>query len=403
MRLYAYSAINQLGRKIKGRLEAPNESELEQRLNRMQLELISAADISWRQRLNPIARRGAGRRELIIFCFHLELLARAGVPLIDGLCDLRDSADDPAFRGLVANLIDDIQAGSQLSQALAKHGQVFDPVFVNLVGAGEVSGRLPDVLGKLGEMLKWQDELAAQSKKIVLYPAFVASVVIGVVAFLMVYLVPQLVSFIRNLGQELPLHTRLLLTLSALIIAYGWLLIVLPPIVLVSLSVRARTDRRLRLFLDRCKLRLWIVGPILHSIMLSRFTHFFALLYDSGIPIVQALKVSEGVMGNTALAADIARVHESIIEGQGLTSSFQRVGLFSPLALRVIRIGESSGSLDSALQTVSYFYGRDVHESIARLQSLIEPVLTLILGLVLAWIMLSVLGPIYDIITRIKL
>lgn len=402
MPLFAYTAIDAQGQLQRGTLEAARQSDLEQRLARQRLEPIRISNVSWRQYLNPFWRSRISRRELIIFCFHLEQLARAGVPLIDGLADLRDSASTPSLRDLAAALLDDVESGCQLSQALARHGRVFDSVFVNLVHAGEVSGRLPSVLGKLGEMLKWQDELVAQSKKILLYPAFVAVVVLLVVMFLMVYLVPQLLGFLRSLDQELPAHTRLLLACSGFLLAYGWQVLLLLPLLLAGGVWRLRRDVRLRYLVDSWKLRLWVIGPIQRSIIMTRFTHFFAMLYDAGIPVVQALRISEGVLGNLALAAAVARVHDCIIEGEGLASSLQRAGLLSPLAIRVVRVGENSGALDTALHTLSYFYGREVKESVERIQSLVEPVLTLLLGALLAWVMLAVLGPIYDIIARIQ-
>lgn len=402
MPLFAYTAIDFQGRRQSGRLDATSEVELEQRLARQRLELLTACDISWRRHLNPLSRSGISRRELIIFCFHLEQLARAGVPLIEGLSDMRDSAAKPSLRALASTLVDDVESGCQLSQALARHGRVFDSVFVNLVHAGEVSGRLPAVLGKLGEMLKWQDELVAQGKKLLLYPAFVASVVLFVVTFLMIYLVPQLIGFLRSLNQELPMHTRLLLACSGFLVAYGGQILVLLTLALAGGLWRLRHDARLRLRVDDWKLRIWILGPIQRSLILTRFTHFFAMLYDAGIPLIQALKISEGVLGNRAVAADVARAHAYIVEGEGLADSLQRAGLLSPLGIRMVRVGESSGALDTALHTLSYFYGRDVQESIERIQSLVEPVLTLLLGGLLAWVMLAVLGPIYDIIARIR-
>lgn len=402
MSLFSYTAIDAQGRVQHGTLEATREGDLEQRLARQRLETIRVSNISWRQYLLPFRRSGISRRELIIFCFHLEQLACAGVPLIDGLTDLRDSATTPRLRDLAAALVDDVESGSQLSQALARHGRVFDSIFVNLVEVGEVSGKLPSVLGKLGEMLRWQDELVAQSKKILLYPAFVAAVVLLVVTFLMVYLVPQMLGFLRGLDQELPVHTRLLLACSEFLVTYGWKVLLLLPLLLAGGAWRLRRDVRLRYLVDSWKLRLWVIGPIQRSIILTRFTHFFAMLYDAGIPVVQALRISEGVLGNLAMAAAVARVHDYIIEGEGLASSLQRAGLLSPLAIRMVRVGESSGALDTALHTLSYFYGRDVQESVERIQSLVEPVLTLVLGGLLAWVMLAVLGPIYDIIARIR-
>ena len=396
--LYHYRAVDEQGQIRNGQLDASNLSDLELRLNRIGLTLIRAK-IRQGERLG---RRRIVRRDLITFCFHLEQLTRAGVPLIEGLIDLRDSTDHPRFREVVANLIDDIEGGKQFSQAISEHQAIFDDVFVNLIRAGEISGELPEVLKRLSDALKWQDELAAQTKKIVMYPAFVGILVFGVAIFLMIYLVPQLVSFIKDMGQTLPLNTRILLAISDFLSRFWWTLIVAPLLVWGLVHYRLKTSPSFRLRVDGWKITFPIIGPILHKIILARFANFFAMLYTSGIPILDCLRVAEGIVGNAVVANALSRLDRRIREGQGVSASFGEVGLFPPLVLRMLRIGENTGALDTALLNVSYFYDRDIKESIGQVQALIEPALTVVLGLILAWIMLSVLGPIFDTISQIR-
>ncbi len=395
---YHYRAVNEQGQIHNGQLDASNLSDLELRLNRIGLTLIRAKA----RQGERLGRRRIVRRDLITFCFHLEQLAHAGVPLIEGLVDLRDSTDHPRFREVIANLIEDIEGGKQFSQALSEHPAIFDDIFVNLVRAGEISGELPEVLKRLSDALKWQDELAAQTRKIVMYPAFVGLLVFGVAIFLMIYLVPQLVSFIKDMGQTLPLNTRILLAISDFLVNYWWALIVAPLLTWGFIHYRLKTSPSFRLRVDGWKIRFPVIGPILHKIILARFASFFAMLYASGIPILDCLRVMERIVGNTAVADALSHLDRRIREGQGVSTSFGEVGLFPPLVLRMLRIGETTGALDTALLNVSYFYDRDVKESIGRVQTLIEPALTVVLGLILAWIMWSVLGPIFDTISQIR-
>ena len=396
--LYHYRAVDEQGQIRNGQLDASNLSDLELRLNRIGLTLIRAKIRQGEQ----LGRRRIVRRDLITFCFHLEQLTRAGVPLIEGLIDLRDSTDHPRFREVVANLIDDIEGGKQFSQAISEHQAIFDDVFVNLIRAGEISGELPEVLKRLNDALKWQDELAAQTKKIVMYPAFVGLLVCGVAIFLMIYLVPQLVSFIKDMGQTLPLNTRILLAISDFLVNFWWVLIVAPLLAWGLVHYRLKTSPSFRLRVDGWKIRFPLIGPILHKIILARFANFFAMLYASGIPILDCLRVTEGIVGNAVIANALSQLDRRIRDGQGVSASFGEVGLFPPLVLRMLRIGENTGALDTALLNVSYFYDRDVKESIGRVQTLIEPALTVVLGLILAWIMSSVLGPIFDTISQIR-
>jgi len=190
---------------VLGRIDALNLVDLEMRLRRMELDLITGELLSNR---TLFGSGGIPRREIIHFCFHLEMLVRSGVPILEGLSDLRDSLEHPRFREVVASLIESIEGGQRLSQAMDGQPKVFNKVFVSLIRAGETSGRLPEVLKSLTESLKWEDELASQTKKLVMYPAFVGTVVIGATFFLMLYMVPQLKQFVKNMGQVLPLQRR---------------------------------------------------------------------------------------------------------------------------------------------------------------------------------------------------
>lgn len=399
MAAFEYKAINDQGKVILGRLEAANDADLELRLNRMGLEMIRCQPA--RRRTLGRGRTRVGRRELITFCFHLEQLTRAGVPILEGLADLRDSVDNDRFRDVISALIEDIEGGKTLSQALERFPQIFSRVFVSLVRAGEQSGMLADVLKELTESLKWADELAAHAKKIIMYPAFVGVVVLGVMAFLMTYLVPQLMVFIKTMGEELPLHTQALILVSNAMIDYWYLMIGLPVAAFFLLRYLARTRPGVRYRVDDLKLRLWPVGPILRKILLARFSNNFALLYAAGIPVLQSIETAQKLMDNAVLEEALDRVRNQIAEGLGLTASFENTDIFPPLVLRMLRVGEQSGALDEALRNVGYFYTRDVQESIEQVQTMIEPALTVILGTLLGWVMLSVLGPIYDILSRI--
>jgi type IV pilus assembly protein PilC len=398
---YGYKAVDAAGERVSGQLEAQTLTELEQRLGRMGLDLIVAApasDFAWNRR-----RRQVGRRDLINFCFHLEQLAAAGIPLIEGLADLRDSVETSALRAVVSGLIESIQGGSNLSQALAAQPEVFGTIFVSLVRAGEHAGRLPEVLRSLAEQLRREDEFAAQTRKLMLYPAFVGTLVTAVTLFLMTYLVPQMSGFIRNLGQEVPLQTRMLIRASELCVNYGWWVIGIVVLVGAGLRALTRSDERVGYAMDRCKIALPFMGPILRKIILSRFASTLALLYASGIMVLEAMQFTEATMGNRPLQEALRAAGEHVSEGKGLAQAFAATELFPPLVIRMLRVGEQTGSLDTALRNVSYFYDREVRESIDRLQAMIEPVLTVALGGVLAWVMLAVLGPVYDTISAVKL
>ncbi|WP_313950801.1 type II secretion system F family protein [Accumulibacter sp.] len=399
MPLYTYKAVSPEGRMMLGRIDALNLVDLEMRLRRMELDLVRGEPVSNR---SLFASGGVPRREMIHFCFHLQQLVRAGVPVVEGLTDLRDSLEHPRFREVVASLIESIEGGQTLSQAMDSHRRVFSGVFVSLIRAGETTGRLPEVLRSLNESLKWEDELASQTKKMIAYPAFVGTIVLAATFFLMVYMVPQLKSFVKNMGQELPTQTRILFFISDQMVAYWYVLLLLPVLLAIGLRILLHTNPLARFRFDGIKLRIPVLGNILRKVVLSRFANTFALLYASGIPILESIRTTQDVVGNLVIRQGLERVEQLIGEGQNVTAAFHSTGFFPPLVIRMLRVGENTGALDEALMNISYFYNRDVKESVEKMQQLVEPMLTVVMGALLGWIMLSVLGPVYDVISKIK-
>ncbi len=401
MNTFQYKAIDSKGRINAGRMDAVNVADLEMRLQKMDLDLVNLKDLGVTGL--KASAGGVKRRDLITLCFHLEQTAKAGVPVLESLADLRDSSDNPRLREVIAAMYEAIEGGQTLSQAMSSYPSVFSEVFTALVAAGEESGEIGAVFFELGENLKWQDEQAAMTKKLLMYPLFVGTVVTGVIFFLMIYLVPELLSFIRNMGQEIPVHTKVLIYVSNIFVHYWYLIIGIPTIFVVALSIGIKVSPRIHYQVDAFKLKIPLVGPILRKIMLARLAGFFAIMYASGITIVDCIKTGEKIVGNKAMEAAVHHVGVQIADGVTLSNSFESAKLFPPLVLRMIRVGESTGALEVALQNINYFYTRDVKESIERLQTMIEPGMTVILGSIIAWVMFSVLGPIYDLITKIKI
>ena len=397
--LFDYKAVSIEGRMVFGRIDAINIVDLEMRLKRMDLDLVTGNPVDHRKLFGT---KKIPRQELINFCFHLDQLARSGVPILEGLADLRDSIENPRFREVIAGLIEGIEGGQTLSLAMADHPTVFSSVFVSLIRAGEATGQLPEVLSSLNESLKWEDELASHTKKLLMYPAFVGTIVLSATFFLMIYMVPQLKQFVRNMGQALPPQTQLLFFISDLLVGYWWLFLLLPVVAVIAVQLILRSNPLARLRLDAFKLGAPVVGPILKKIILSRFANTFAMLYAAGIPILESIRTTQDIVGNRVVRNALRRVEQSIRDGQNVAGAFHDAGLFPPLVVRMLRVGENTGGLDKALLNVSYFYNRDVKESVEKAQTLIEPMLTVFMGILLGWIMLSVIGPIYDVISKIK-
>lgn len=400
MALYSYKAIDRNGKTVKGLQDAANLIDLEMRLKRGGLDLINGKEAD---NISSFGATRIKRADLITFFFNLGQLTRAGVPLLECLADLRDTMEDASFREIIASMVESIQSGKKLSQAMAEHPNAFDRITVNLTKAGEDSGRLVEVLEHLTESLKWQDEMASQTKNMMIYPAFVGTVVLAITFFLMIYLVPQLVGFIKGMGQDIPLQTRMLLATSAFFVEYWYVLLLTPPLLFGLYRGALVLNPKLQYHVDNFKLHVWPTGPILRKIILARFANTFAMMYSSGITILDCIANARDLVDNQVIAQSLENVMREIEAGKNLTQSFQQTGIFPPLVVRMLKVGEATGQLDQALLNVSYFYDRDVKDSIKKVQVMIEPTMTIILGALLGWVMLSVLSPIYDIIGKVKL
>ncbi len=395
---FSYRAIDASGAIIEGNLDASSEHALEAQLRQSGAEMLRCAEKS-----AGLFRRKTrvSRKELIGFCFHMEQMTRAGLPILEALADLRDSVGNPTFQEVIGNLITAVEVGKTMSQAMAEYPDVFDDVFVSLIAVGEESGELPDVMLKLTESLKWQDELMAKAKTVIMYPAFVGVVVVGVMLFMMLYVVPQMVDFIREMGQELPIHTVALIGFSNFLVNHWWWAVPMPAVVFFAIKLHASRSDSFRFRVDGWKLKVWYVGPIMSKVVLSRFASYFALCYGAGLDVLASLRISEDIVGNAVVRKGVQDISAAIADGKSLSASIESTNMFPPLVVRMVRMGESTGLLDNALANVSYFYDREVTESIDRLKAMIEPAMTVVLGGIMGWIMLSVLGPIYETISNI--
>jgi type IV pilus assembly protein PilC len=400
MALFAYRAIDAEGRTSSGNLDAANAIDLELRLKRLGLDLLTFDSV---KRSAAARSRKVSRTELITFCFHLSQLLKAGVNIIEALTDLRDTVDNAGFRQVIASLLEDIEGGLKLSEAMANHGYCFDDVFVALVRAGEQSGQLTEVLDELSENLKWQDEISSQAKKAMVYPTLVFVVIMAVIFVLMTVLVPQLAVTFKQLVPKLPRETEILIAISSFFVKWWYLILTVPTAAGFVFWLVSRGNEKLARNLDHLALRLPLLGPIRQKIILARFSTFFALLYKAGISVLDCIHICEKIVGNRVMEQGLQRVGRSISEGQGISQAFLATRLFPPLVLRMLRVGESTGALDAALLNVSYFYNRQVRDSIAKLQTLLGPITTIILGALIIGILYSIFLPLYGVFGKMKI
>jgi len=397
---YKYKAIDASGKFIQGNLDAGNVPDLEFRLEKMELDLVTFKEKEHGAEL--FGKTKVGRRDLINFSFYLEQLTQAGVPILEGLADLRDGEENPTFRDIITGVIEAIGGGNTFSQALGLYPRIFDDVFVSLIKVGERSGKMNEVLVDITSTLKWQDELLSKAKKIMTYPAVIGSLVLTVILFMMIFIVPDIMQAIVGLGGKIPFETRALMATSNFLVNYWYVVITTPFVVFYITSYFYKTNSRVRFKIDGMLLKIWLIGPVNEKIKISRFTRYFALMFASGITVLDAIKMSKSVVSNAVLEDGIDRAWQQISEGGSISESFKNIGIFPPLVVRMLRVGESSGQMDRSLNNVSYFFDRDINDSIEKMEPVMQTAMMASIGLIVMWLALSVLGPIYDTISTVE-
>lgn len=391
---FAYRAINDAGRSVRGNLSATSETDLFRQLKEAGMHLVDSREVRQFRFLSFLAPKIQGR-DLIQLCMHLEQLQAAGVPLLDGLEDVRDSTDQMRLKDLMTEVVRDVSEGNALSASFGRHPKVFDHIFVSLIAAGEESGNLTDSFRQLVKHLKWQEQLRAKIKKAMQYPTIVGVVLLGMFLVMMTFVVPQVTQFLQATGTELPILTTSLIATSNFVQGY-WYVILLAPFGFMLFWRLARKSYAVRYHTDYWLIRLPIFGELSLKITLSRWSHFFATMFQSGSPILNGLETAQRVINNSVLDENMEQVRIDVQNGVALSMAMKHTGQFPNLVLRMVKIGEDSGNLADTLSNVTEFYDREVDETVDSLVTMIEPLLTFAAGLLMVWIIVAVLGPVYD-------
>ncbi len=395
MKYFSFKAVDETGVVRRGNMAALNPEDLDARLGRTNLELLNC-----HQSLLGFFRRKHdwSRREIIDFTFHLEQLLSAGVPLLESLSEYRDAAEKPHLSTVAGQVVDSIDNGSTLSGACAEHPLIFNKLYISMLTVGEQSGRLDNVLADLGALLKWQDETLSRIKGVMIYPSFVAAVLLLVIVFVMTWLVPGLMSFVASTGSELPWHTKALVATSDVVSKY-WLYLILTLLsVVVIFRLAVEKSKNLQKRWHGLLLKLPMFGPVLFKIKLARFSRCASLMYASGISLIDTLKLSESVVDNLVLGDALRVIRLRIIDGETVSGGFSKAAVFPAIFSRMLRVGESTGAMDIAFNQTAYFYDRESRESIEKLEQLIGPAMIICVGSIMMWVVISVIGPIYDLV-----
>jgi len=382
---------------VTGQIEAPDPGAVSARLQELGFFPLTVREVDEDESSpgRPRFSRGGGRR-LAEFSRQLAVLLEAGLPLDHALGIAGEVADDPGFRDVIARVRRSVEEGTSLGDAFARHPKVFDELYVSMVRAGEAGGALDQILKRLAEFLEEWQRIRDVVVSALLYPLFLSVFAAGAVTVLMVFVVPRFAEVFGDMGSRLPAPTRVLMAASAFLRRYWWLLGAVVAAAGAALAVGARTPRW-RIWWDRRVLGLPLAGDLAIKVQVSRFARVFGTLIASGVPILRALEIVTGTLTNSVFSNSLANVQAGLKEGQGVAEPLRRAGVFPPLFLHMVAVGEETGRLEEMMLTVAASFDRDVETAAKRLLSLLEPIIILAMGLVIGAIILSILWAIFSV------
>jgi type IV pilus assembly protein PilC len=395
MQRYLYTARDENGKIVKGVMMADDEVSLANKISQLGY-FLTKYNVS--QEIAGEARKlkmpHMNPKELLQFTFQLSTLIDAGLPLLEGLKDLARESEDVHIQRIIDDIRYRVESGSSLKEALMFHPRSFPKLFVAIVGAGEATGKMSQALNDLSAMMEWQQELQSKIKEAATYPIILSLVLVGVVTLLVVRVIPMFKPMFEDLGASLPLPTLIVLATSDFVRSYGiWAAGAIVGLVFL-LKFYGSTPGG-KYMIDGLKLKMPIFGVLVRKIVLSRFSHTFALGVKSGINLLTCLDIARETCGNSRVEKVIAKVRDSVNVGEKLATSLQMSGEFPPLVVRMISVGEASGALTQTLTKVAEFYDKEVAASVKKMFAMFEPLMIVFMGVVVGGIALSIFMPIF--------
>jgi len=396
MPIFIYKAKNRAGRKVKGDLDAPSLEMAQNSLQRKGFTDIKVKPKPKDLLEGTFLEGGVSSRDMVVFSRQFATMVNSGVPILQALQVMCEQTENNKLRRKLYEVRNDVEGGSSLYEALAKHKDVFDALYTNMVNAGETGGVLDIVLNRLAEYIEKAANLKSKVKGAMIYPAVVSVVAVGVIAIILIFVIPTFEKMFADFGGSLPAPTAFVIGLSRFVKGnIGWILLGLA-VFAVLFRFFYRWERG-QILVDRWVLFLPVFGPLLRKVAVARFSRTLSTMVSSGVPILYALEVVAKTAGNKTVELGVFKARKSISEGQTLAEPLDATGVFPPMVIHMLSIGESTGSLDTMLSKVADFYDDEVDVAVSNLTSLIEPIMIVFLGVVVGGLVISMYLPIFKI------
>lgn len=402
MAIFDYTGRNQTGELVKGRKEADSSDSLAGQLMSVNVAPVSIKEVTLSVDYAENLKRslGIGKPKLvdiILFSRQMYALAKSGVPIIKGLGLIAGSTRNEIFAEALKEVVDDLESGQSLSAALSHHMDIFTPLYINIIRVGEETGNLDESFLRLYNYLDTDKQTLEKIKSALFYPASVLIAIVLAITFLMAKVIPKFAMVFEKFDLELPFQTRILISSSNFVADYWWLLFILVVGGIIATRRYISTDAG-RYNWHRKKLKIPRIGDILLRAMLARFSRAFAMSYSAGVPILQVLTTTAKAVDNAYMEEKINTIRNDVERGETLTRAVKSSGLFTPLVIQMMEVGEETGRLDEMMQEVAEFYEREVAYDVDNMSKIIEPVLTVVMGIMVLILALGIFLPMWDLV-----
>lgn len=403
MPVYEYIALDSGGRRQKGIVDAGSIVAARQKLRETAVFPVEIAETDGRMLKETAERSGAihlfrkvGLQDLALMTRQLATLIGAGLPLVPSIAALVNQIRHPVLKTTLARIKDEVNEGKSLTQSMSRFPEVFPPFYVNMVSAGEASGTINLVLDRLADFNESQQALRTKIRSALAYPLFMFFIGSGVLFFLITFVVPNITNIFKEMHQTLPGITVLLLLVSGFFKTFWWIIALVLVAAVVGLRYAIRKTEHGRHQWDRLKIAVPILGPLNRKIAVARFSRTLGTLLQSGVPLLSALEIAKNVVNNRIIAEQIRLAAKDVEEGQSLSVPFSRNDFFPPIAVEMIAVGEQSGNMEAMLFRIADAYEKEVEANILMVTSLLEPAMILLMGVVVGFIVISILLPIFE-------
>src|SRR5947208_9092687 len=419
MAVFAYEAMNSSGQEVKDEIEATSSEEAIAKIRGKGFFPTKVREKAGKKKINkkkeeettqltkkrkmPISIGGVPRKQLVAFTRQLSTLQDAGLPILRSLQILEQQQKPGLLKAIVGGVADEVEGGGTLSDAMSNYPKAFDKLYVNMINAGEAGGVLDIILNRLADFMEKAAKLKKKVIGAMIYPIVVITIAIGIVSMIMIFVIPKFEQIFKDFKTELPGITKILLAVSRWFANdYGWAYVLFSPIAITMLIKLIRISEGGKYFVDAVKLKIPILGSILAKTAIARFTRTLGTLISAGVPILDALNITKETCGNEVYSRALAKVHDAIREGESMADPLRATKVCDAIVVNMVDVGEETGDLDKMLIKVADNYDSDVDVLVGSLVSILEPVMVVVLGLIVGFIVIALFAPMISLIQTVS-